>query len=68
MSRLDSRLREFERRLGRCRECQPTLELVQANERSRRRPPPVQYCPCCRAPIERIEVLVCFDPKLGSEP
>jgi rubrerythrin len=63
MSALARRLQQLERTLGSCRECsnRATVELIQSGSTPRRHQPD-ELCPACQQPLERITVLVHFDP------
>jgi hypothetical protein len=64
VSRLQTRIEQLERTLGRCRDCRTVVELVQ--DGSRRQPAPIQYCRTCSQPLERIAVRLSFDPNAGE--
>jgi hypothetical protein len=66
VSRLQTRITELERMLGRCRDCKTIVELVQDGSPSR--PARIEYCPSCEQPRERITVRVAFDPDAGGQP
>jgi hypothetical protein len=66
VSRLQTRIAELERMLGRCRDCRAIVELVHVGSPSR--PARVEYCVTCERPRERIRVRVAFDPDAGARP
>lgn len=66
MSRLETRLGQLERTVGRCRDCKTIVELVQDGSPSK--PARIEYCPSCEQPRERITVRVAFDPDAGERP
>jgi rubrerythrin len=62
MSRLTQRVTQLEQRLGACPYCRrPTIELRYNGVQARRAEPP-QVCPSCQEPVERIQVLLAFNP------
>jgi hypothetical protein len=65
MKRLGQRLDQLERRLGPCPGCrEKTVELVQAG--TPRRDRPEERYRICEQPLERITVLLHFDPDLET--
>jgi rubrerythrin len=67
MSRLAQRVTELEQRLGACPDCRhPTIELRYNGAPASAAEPP-QICPSCREPVERIQILLAFDPDLGGD-
>jgi len=68
MSGLARRLHQLERALGSCHECsnRATVELIQSGS-THRRSRPDELCPVCQQPLERIRVLVHFDPDGGPD-
>jgi len=67
MSTLARRLNQLERRLGRCPGCaRTTIELVRRGAPARTTKP--EFCHICGQPLERITLLVAFDPDPGAGP